>query len=117
MIPILSILLIILVCLAYLQSKNLLTQQIHQTMQKQAESVLSKTENHLLAHGKLVQSVAKVIEPIFASYSLEQYQSNMKSSLKANENTLGLGVNFEPEKYRKGTTYFSLMRTGIKVRS
>ncbi|MEW9673410.1 methyl-accepting chemotaxis protein [Ammoniphilus sp. 3BR4] len=107
MIPILSILLIVLVSLAYLQSKNLLTQQIHQTMQKQAESVLSKTENHLLAHSKLLQSLAKAIEPISTFYSLEQYQSILKNSLVANENTLGLGVNFEPEKYKRGTIYFS----------
>ncbi len=92
---------------SYFYAKSLLSAEIEQKMDRQMNETINAIHAEFEAHSKLVQALARTIEPHALSHSLDTYHSLFTSALAANEATFGMGIFFEPNAYRPQDKYFS----------
>lgn len=93
--------------LSYYYSKMMLEKQIDSTMSAQLESTIQQIDNRFLAHSKTVEVFAKGIEHHASEFTIEQLNDRIGNTLLTNEDTFGMGIYFEPNRYEQGTTFVS----------
>ncbi|MCP4132065.1 MAG: hypothetical protein GY754_13910 [bacterium] len=75
-------------------------------MNNQLESLVNKIRVILSNHSRLPAGIARVGDSFGNTASKEQYESTLKHFLTLNKDTLGVGIWFEPYKYKAGQKYF-----------
>jgi len=105
--PVLIITLAAILCFSYFYGRSTVSHEIEQKMNNQLHSASHQINTTLASHGKLVEGLARTIEPFKASMTPAEIQAVLKNGLAANADTFGLGISFEPFKYQKDVKYFS----------
>ncbi|WP_069999664.1 methyl-accepting chemotaxis protein [Cellulosilyticum sp. I15G10I2] len=92
--------------ITYSIAKKAVEEEIESKLQHQMAETVYEIENHLIAHEKVVYSLAKTVEAIGQGLIREEYIELLKNYPLINEKTLGTGVWYEPYKYNKDMKYF-----------
>lgn len=92
---------------SYVYSKGIILDLIQERMDVQLSEVSSQISAQLDKHSKLPEVVAQTIENQATTYSLKQYESILTKVMGTNEDTVGMGIYFEPGRYKAGTRFFS----------
>ncbi|MED0681354.1 methyl-accepting chemotaxis protein [Aneurinibacillus thermoaerophilus] len=108
LLPTFIIVLLFITLFTYFYSKSLINGQIETNMHQQLQSITNKIEKDLITHKKMPELVARTAEFSALSYTKEQYSAMLKNALGTNKETLGMGIFFEPYKYKPDVKYFSL---------
>lgn len=105
--PLTILTLVALVFIAYFYSRSLIENEISQKMNHQLDSVSTALQNRITAHSKVTEGLARSIEVNATSLTPDQYIAILKNNVGISEDTFGLGVFFEPYRYRPNLKYFS----------
>lgn len=92
---------------SYITSKNMIQDQIESTMTEQLNGTINQIDNRFIAHGKTAEVFARTIENMAADFSFEQYDAMIGNALQSNDDTFGIGIFFEPNRYEAGKKYVS----------
>ncbi|AFH66251.1 methyl-accepting chemotaxis protein [Paenibacillus caseinilyticus] len=106
-VPLITITLVSMITYAYNSSETLINREIQDKMQQQLGSVAGEIDEKLLSHRKTAEMLARSIETAPSLWNLNHYQTATAKALGSSEDTFGVGVFFEPDKYQAGTRYFS----------
>lgn len=107
MLPILIGTLVSVLLYAYFSINSLIDNQLKYTMTKELSAVINNIQNKVTAHTKVPETAARNVEGLSSKLTLDQYHTLFKHALAANEDTFGLGIFFEPNRYDPNLKYFS----------
>jgi methyl-accepting chemotaxis protein len=108
LLPLIVFVLLSIIILAYFYSKSLINKQIESKMNEQLKATSQSIQTDLIAEQRTPESIARTIELSAASLSKESYMSILENNLKQRTNAVGIGIFFEPFKYKQDTKYFSI---------
>ncbi|GAA0785214.1 methyl-accepting chemotaxis protein [Hathewaya limosa] len=91
---------------SYLSAKNLLLKEIDDKLYKQIEAISNSIRIKVLNNSKVVQSLVKSSE-FFTGKDLNEYGELIKGNLQLNEDTFGMGIWFEKNKYKANIEQFA----------
>jgi len=92
---------------SYYYSQSIIQNQIEETMTVQLSDISNEISANLSAHSKVPEVLARTLESLASGYTLDQYRTILSSALKSNEDTFGVGIYFEPNRYSISEKYFS----------
>lgn len=107
LLPAFLVTLIAISSVSYQYAKGIITSIIEDKMDVQLGEVSAQITSSIQAHSKLPEVVASTIQSQADTYTLEQYQTILKNALDSNKDTLGMGIYFEPNRYKPDTQFFS----------
>lgn len=107
LLPAFLVTLIAISSVSYEYAKGIITSIIEEKMDVQLGEVSAQITSSIQAHSKLPEVVANTVQSQADSYTLEQYQTMLKNALSSNKDTLGMGIYFEPNRYKEDTKFFS----------
>ncbi|UCZ53768.1 methyl-accepting chemotaxis protein [Bacillus shivajii] len=105
-IPIALISLILLSYFSYSFSKSELETQITEKMTHINNEVIHNIDSQFIAHQRIGESIAALIEATGTDIDQEGYAETLKHAVQINEDTFGTGVWFEPYQYDEERRYF-----------
>jgi methyl-accepting chemotaxis protein len=105
--PLVLLTLIAVAVLSYLYSNRLFLNETERTMTEQINGTINRLDNRFIAHSKTAEIFARAIERYASDFSLEQYDQMIGSVLQSNNDTFGMGIFFEPNRFKQGTKYAS----------
>lgn len=100
------ILLVVLASFSYFISKNIINQEINNKMEFKVNEINSNIENKLIAHRRIAETLARTVEASGIRMTEDEYKDIVQRFLSINADTLGVGVWFEPNKYRNDVKFF-----------
>ena len=92
--------------LSYVNSKNIINNEIDQKIQYQLSSTVEDIEKSLLKHKKVAETLAKTVESCNGILAKDNYKLLVQNFVKTNEETYGSGVWFEPNKFNTNEKYY-----------
>ncbi|MBU3199133.1 methyl-accepting chemotaxis protein [Clostridium estertheticum] len=107
-----SILPVVLIALAIIgvfsiyTSKKLITTEIQNRMEHQLQENINLIDKDMQKHSQIAVDIAKVIGTSRLELNKSTIIETQKEVLSTNKDTLGVGVWFEPYKYKKDIKYF-----------
>lgn len=115
--PIFLITLVLVALLSYMYSKSIIQREVKQKMNVQISDISNEINANLNVHSKVPEVLARTLESNAAEFTLDQYRTMLSSALKANPDTYGVGIYFEPGRYDSKLKYFSTYahRDGDKI--
>ncbi|MBB5172357.1 methyl-accepting chemotaxis protein [Texcoconibacillus texcoconensis] len=105
-IPMALVALILLSFFSYSFSKAELETQISEKMGHINAEVINDIDAQFLAHQRIGESIAAMVEARGNALTAEDYTETLKRSVELNEDTFGTGVWFEPYTFAEDVEYF-----------
>ena len=105
-IPTILIAMISLMVTSYLSTKTIVDKQISSDMGSKLAGTSEMIEKILNTHSKVVLTLAKSVEASYNVMGKDNYVSLLKEFPVTNADTFGVGVWFEPYKYKNDVKYF-----------
>lgn len=105
--PLLLVIVIGVSSVVILKSRSLLLEQTENSMKEQLANTNQSIQKRISSHGRVPETIARSIQGHFSKLSLEDYDSIFKNTLDVNKDTFGVGIYFEPNKYKDNTKYVS----------
>ncbi|OBZ11012.1 methyl-accepting chemotaxis protein [Bacillus sp. FJAT-26390] len=105
--PLVLLTLIAVSVLSYFYSNTLFLNETERTMTEQIKGTIDRIDNRFIAHSKTAEIFARAIERYASSFSLKQYDQMIGNVLQSNDDTFGMGIYFEPNRFIQGTKYAS----------
>ncbi|MBU5591171.1 methyl-accepting chemotaxis protein [Clostridium sp. MSJ-4] len=106
MLPPIIISMIVLTLLGYQVSRNIINNQIEDKMKAQMNGTIENIEKSLSKNKKIAETLSKTIEFSADVLQKNNYEEFVKSFVSLNEETYGVGIWFEPYKYKQDTKFF-----------
>lgn len=97
--PVFIVTLLLVAVFSYHYSKGIIQTQIQQKMSVQLSDVSNEIAAHLSIHAKVPEVLARALENQASGYTLDQYGVILSNALRANADTFGVGIYFEPDRY------------------
>ncbi len=91
---------------SYLFSKQLIANEIQQKMEVQLQAAIFDIQSRLNNHVRIPQTAARMLETVGTELTEESYERMLVNLPDLNDETLGVGVWYEPGKYEQGRTFF-----------
>ena len=92
--------------LSYIFARNQINREITAKMNFNMTGVINEIDVILTKHSRLSSTLARVVEATGTSFSRAQYIEILNRFVKLNDDTLGVGLWYEPYKYNPGIKYF-----------
>ena len=105
-IPTILIAMISLMSTSYLSTKTIVNEQISTEMENKLAGTSEMIEKVLLTNSKVALTLAKSVETSCNVMQKDNYIALLKELPATNADTFGVGVWFEPYKYKKDVKYF-----------
>ncbi|WNS46571.1 methyl-accepting chemotaxis protein [Paenibacillus sp. MMS20-IR301] len=105
--PVFLLTLLLVASLSYMYARNIITDEVKQKMNLQISDISNEINANLGAHSKVPEVLARTVESQASAFTLDEYRTMLSSALKANEDTFGAGIYFEPGRYDNNTEFFS----------
>ncbi|WP_442601870.1 methyl-accepting chemotaxis protein [Paenibacillus sp. KN14-4R] len=105
--PIFLVTLTVVLVFSYSFSKEKLELEIERNIVQQLEKSTTQIASELSTHTKNTEVFARTVEQNAKQLSLEEYRIMTENVLKINQETLGLGIFFEPFQYQEKNKFFS----------
>jgi methyl-accepting chemotaxis protein len=117
MLPILICLTLSLSWISYTFSQNMITHEIEGKMNNQLQQTIHDIQNKLSSHTRIPQTVARLVEARGMALNPQDYKAMLLNVPSLNPDTLGVGVWFEPKRYKPEQQYFGpyVYKEGDKV--
>ncbi|WP_032122086.1 methyl-accepting chemotaxis protein [Clostridium amazonitimonense] len=106
MLPPIIISMIVLTLLGYQVSRNIINNQIEDKMKTQMNGTIENIEKSLSKNKKIAETLSKTIEFSADVLQKNNYEEFVKSFVSLNEETYGVGIWFEPYKYKQDMKFF-----------
>jgi methyl-accepting chemotaxis protein len=100
--PIIILVTSILSLLAYEASKKIINKEIDEKMKISLGVNVSNIEKILNAHSKVAEDLSKFAQFSYSELKIEAFLKIEKEMVNSNKDTTGVGVFFQPNKYREG---------------
>ncbi|MFL0198191.1 methyl-accepting chemotaxis protein [Clostridium sp. WILCCON 0269] len=104
--PVTIMVLIILSVLSYYTGKNIISQQIDSKISYKMSELKLSVNNRVASHSRIAETLARNIEVCGNTMSKDEYKSLVQKYTAINEDTFGVGVWFEPYKYKENVKFF-----------
>lgn len=104
--PVTIIILIVLSLSSYYAGKSIISQQIDSKISYKVDELQLSINNRITSHSRIAETLARTIEASGKSMSRDEYQKLVEKYAAINEDTLGAGVWFEPNKYKDDIKFF-----------
>ncbi|MEW8955417.1 methyl-accepting chemotaxis protein [Clostridium sp.] len=104
--PVIIVSMIIVTIISYFSSQNLINKEIESKMQNQLKASSEEIQKKLLKHQQITQSLSKTVETFYKTINEEDYINLLKNTVLTNEETLGIGVWYEPYKFNSNKKFF-----------
>lgn len=106
LVPVVSVGLIGTMMLSYSNSKDILNKEIDENMNSQLRGIIGSIDKEVSAHSNLTSILVNELEiESFKDANLAKLNHSIKSELKSNEHSYGIGVFFEPQNNISKSTY------------
>ncbi|MBW4085442.1 methyl-accepting chemotaxis protein [Paenibacillus sp. S150] len=105
--PAFLVTLLLVAIFSYNYSKTIIQHQIEEKMNLQLSDISNEISANLSTHSKVPEVLARVVENGASGYTLEQYRTMLSSALDSNRDTFGVGIYFEPGRYKPNEAFFS----------
>ncbi|WP_240415918.1 methyl-accepting chemotaxis protein [Paenibacillus periandrae] len=117
MLPILICLTLSLSWISYTFSQDMITHEIEGKMNNQLQQTIHDIQNKLSSHTRIPQTVARLVEARGMALNPQDYKDMLLNVPSLNPDTLGVGVWFEPNRYKQGQQYFGpyVYKDGDKI--
>lgn len=92
--------------LSYYSAKLLISKQIEEKMNFQLSENINGIKASLEKHSEIPATLARTVEASYNTMTKENFMSLVQKAPTTNEDTLGTGVWFEPNKYKSDIKYF-----------
>nr|WP_285874015.1 methyl-accepting chemotaxis protein [Halalkalibacter oceani] len=92
--------------ISYSFAHVLIQDEIEQKMDKELEAVIHDISNRITSHIRIPQTVARIIETNGPNLSREEHRDILLHLPDLNEDTLGIGIWYEPYKYEETSEFF-----------
>jgi Methyl-accepting chemotaxis protein len=99
--PVIIIGMILLAFLSYQNAKTLIDKEIQDKMAYLLQQTIQGIEKKLLKHAAIPATLSRTVEAADGSMTKENYAALVQKSITTNEETFGIGIWFEPYKYKK----------------
>ncbi|PWK04963.1 methyl-accepting chemotaxis protein [Tumebacillus permanentifrigoris] len=101
----------------YEYSKSMINSEISSKMDAKLGQTVQAVETRLKSHSRVAEATARMMESVGVDLNREQYVRLVENTLQTNKDTFGLGVFYEPNRYKADVKYFGpyAYREGDKV--
>lgn len=107
MVPLVLSILLLMTGISYTYARAVIVDKTNEAMAQQLAQVNNEIRKKLTAHSRLPELLSHMTGPIASELSLEQFDRMAVEGLKANPETFGMGIFFEPYRYDSKLQYFS----------
>ena len=104
--PVIIVSMIIVTIISYFSSQDLINKEIESKMQNQLKASSEEIQKKLLKHQQITQSLSKTVEAFYNTINEDDYINLLKNTVLTNEETLGIGVWYEPYKFNNNKKFF-----------
>ncbi|ABZ84676.1 methyl-accepting chemotaxis protein [Heliomicrobium modesticaldum Ice1] len=104
--PLTILALVALSSVSFYYAKQIIYQDVDDEMSQQRNYVIRDISARLTAHAKLADVVARNMEAYGETLSKDLFEQQLINTVTANEETFGVGVFFEPNRYKPDLKYF-----------
>ncbi|MCT2345637.1 methyl-accepting chemotaxis protein [Niallia taxi] len=117
--PLIFITLVVMTTVSFKASHNYISNETDQKLKYQLDSITSNVQGVIDTHTAFSKGIANALERKATSYTLQDFDSVFKAVLEDNQDVYGIGIYFDPYKYKEDTKYFSTYsyREGGKITS
>lgn len=98
---------LVLSLISYFNSKSIIEKQINSTMDLHMQQIIGSIQLQLNKHSRITESLGRTIENSANVVTKEECEGLLKKYIALNDNTFGMGIWFEPYKYKKDIKYFA----------
>ncbi|AZV57580.1 methyl-accepting chemotaxis protein [Clostridium sp. AWRP] len=104
--PVTIIILIILSVLSYYTGRKIISQQIDSKISYKMNELKLSVNNRITSHNRIAETLARTIEVSGNTMSTDDYKNLVQKYAAINDDTFGVGVWFEPYKYKDNIKFF-----------
>ncbi|OAA91571.1 methyl-accepting chemotaxis protein [Clostridium ljungdahlii] len=104
--PITIMILIILSVLSYYTGRKIISQQIDSKISYKMNELKLSVNNRITSHSRIAETLARTIEASGNTMSTDEYKNLVQKYAAINDDTFGVGVWFEPYKYKENIKLF-----------
>ena len=117
--PLVFLTLLVMTIVSYNTAHNYISNEIDRKLHFQLESVTGEIQGTIDKHTTFSKGIAYALQRKATSYTLQDFHAIFEGQLAGNQDVYGMGIYFEPNKYREDTKYFSTYsyREGDKTTS
>ncbi|TXK76599.1 methyl-accepting chemotaxis protein [Paenibacillus sp. N3.4] len=105
--PLVSLILVSVVSLAFIYSDSIIVKQSNDQMNQQLQTISYNIQDRITAASKVPEVFARTVEDLHTKFSLDDYHTIASHNLEINKDLFGVGIFFEPNAYQTRTKYFS----------
>ncbi|MDP4143849.1 MAG: methyl-accepting chemotaxis protein [Bacillota bacterium] len=115
--PMALVAMLALTAISYSSGKALVNAEIDSKMKNQLEAISEDMQKKLEKHSQIPVTLAKVAGTSGTVLSKDNYESMLEGAVNTNEDTFGVGVWFEPYKYKSDMKFWGpyAFRSGGKI--
>lgn len=104
--PVLLLITLSLSWISYAFAHSMILNEIERNLDSRLMETMQEVRNKLISHTRIPQTLARIAEADGTNLSEEAYRSILLNLPDLNEDTLGVGVWYEPNRYKSELTYF-----------
>ena len=103
--------------ISLITARAIVQREIHDKMDARLATAAQVIEKSLSNHAKIAETLAATVSETGSALSWDQYARLLQTHLVLNNESMGAGVWFEPDKYQQGVKYFGpyVYRDGDKL--
>lgn len=106
-IPLIMVSFILLSFVGYRNSKAIIYTELDNKLNYQLIETVKSIQMELIKHGRITQSVAKVVQSTSQETTEETYGDILRNNISLNKDTFGMGIWFEPYKHVSKKKYYA----------
>lgn len=104
--PVTIISMLMLSSLSYVTAKKTIDSEINEKMKYQTDAVIENISKSLENHSKIPFTLARTVEASRDTLTEKNYENLVKSYVNSNDQTFGVGIWYEPFKYKNDVKFF-----------
>jgi len=104
--PVLLLITLSLSWISYTFAHSMLVNEIERNLDSRLMETMQGIRNKLIAHVRIPQTLARIAEANGANLTEAEYRAILLNLPNLNDDTLGVGIWYEPSRYRPDLTYF-----------
>lgn len=104
--PVTIMVLVILSVLSYYTGRKIISEQIDREISYKINELKLSVNNKITSHSRIAEILARTVEVLGNTMSQDEYKNLVQKYVAVNEDTFGVGVWFEPYKYKDNIKFF-----------
>ncbi|WP_333860740.1 methyl-accepting chemotaxis protein [Clostridium sp.] len=104
--PVTIMVLVILSVLSYYTGRKIISEQIDREISYKINELKLSVNNKIISHSRIAEILARTVEVSGNTMSQDEYKNLVQKYAAVNEDTFGVGVWFEPYKYKDNIKFF-----------